>query len=256
MLKTCKLFTQETDNTQELEALSPACLVMMQLVLAHKGTLEPCAMVCLPKEEDLLQENEPPRPGMLKEAPQEPLHQDPKHDHRKRMREEHIRMLAKMRRVRRRARHRVAKKMDIVSATHSNQSVMEATSEALKKVEIENESIISKSYKEEMECSWLMSPSEPLQCCARPIMGYTSHGTFSHTHGRAAGIGWVGLKPLLTLIHQCMKYRSQKSSFWEAPSRQSGTKCLPVLVRNPNSSQYRWAWLFVAGGSCKDVSEG
>lgn len=43
-----------------------------------------------------------------------------------------------MRRVRRRARNRVAKKMDIVSATHSNQSVMEATSEALKKVEIED----------------------------------------------------------------------------------------------------------------------
>lgn len=44
-----------------------------------------------------------------------------------------------MRRVRRRARHRVAKKMDIVSATHINQSVTEATSEALKKVEIVNE---------------------------------------------------------------------------------------------------------------------
>lgn len=95
ILRTCKLFTQETDTIQELEALSPACLVMVQLVLAHKGTLEPCAMVCLPKEEDLFLENEPLRPGKPKEAPQEPLHQDPKHDHRKRMREEHIRMLVK-----------------------------------------------------------------------------------------------------------------------------------------------------------------
>lgn len=44
-----------------------------------------------------------------------------------------------MRRVRRKARQRVSKEMDIVSATHSNQSVMEATSEALRKVEKENE---------------------------------------------------------------------------------------------------------------------
>lgn len=43
-----------------------------------------------------------------------------------------------MRRVRRKARKRVAKEMDIVSATHSSQSMMEATSEALKKVEKEN----------------------------------------------------------------------------------------------------------------------
>lgn len=95
MLKTCELLTQEKDNSQKLEAMSPVCLVMVQLVLAHKGTLEPCTMVCLPKEEDLFQENEPLMPGRPKEDPQEPLHKDTKHDHRKKIREEHIRMLVK-----------------------------------------------------------------------------------------------------------------------------------------------------------------
>lgn len=95
-LKTCKVFTQETDSTQELASLSPTCLVMVQLVIAHKGTLEPCSMICLPKEEDHLQANELPRPGNPREAPEEPLHQDPKQDHRKRMRDEHIKMLVQL----------------------------------------------------------------------------------------------------------------------------------------------------------------
>lgn len=94
-VKTYIVFPHETDETKELEALSPACLVMVQLVLAHKGTLEPCSLVCLPKEEDLLQENLVLRPRESGVAPEEPLHKDPKHDHRARMREEHTKILVR-----------------------------------------------------------------------------------------------------------------------------------------------------------------
>lgn len=85
--------TQKMNASQELETLSPACLVMVQLVLTHKGTLEPCSMVCLPKEEDILQENESLRPKEPGVTPEEPQHKDPKHDHRARMREEHMKIL-------------------------------------------------------------------------------------------------------------------------------------------------------------------
>lgn len=44
-----------------------------------------------------------------------------------------------MRRVRRKARQKVVKETDFVSVAHSSQSMKAATSEALKKVETENE---------------------------------------------------------------------------------------------------------------------
>lgn len=101
----------------------------------------------------------------------------------------------------------------------------------------------------------MISATEPLQRCARLIMGYTTHGAYSNTHARGSGIGWVGLKPLLSLIELCMTNLSQKSRFWEGPSRQKATKCLPVLVRNPTSLQYRWAMLSVVKGHYLDVPE-
>ena len=93
-----------------------------------------------------------------------------------------------------------------------------------------------------MESAWLMGTSEPLQCCARAIMGYITHGTFSYTHGKAAGIGWVALKPFLRLLEQYKEGRGQ-SSLLEVPSKGKYTKSLPVLVRNPSTIQYRWAHL-------------
>ncbi|MPC47197.1 Ribonucleases P/MRP protein subunit POP1 [Portunus trituberculatus] len=234
----------ETAGMQELTVASPVSLVMVQLVLAHKGTMEPCAMVCLPQDKDFF-----PDDGLLRlreqgEALKEPLHEDLNHDRRAKMREEHSKIQGRLRRVRRRARQSVAKEMDFVTAAHSTQTLKDATTEALRKVDKENEAILKKhsSYKEEMESAWLMGANDPLQCCARTIMGYITHGTFSYTHGKAAGIGWVALKPLLRLVEQCREGRGQ-SSLLEAPSRGKCTKSLPVLVRNPSTVQYRWAHL-------------
>lgn len=80
--------TQEANAMQELETLSPVCLVMVQLVLPHKGTLEPCSMVCLPKEEDLIQENDSLNPHELGNALEEPIHSDHNHDLRTKRKEE------------------------------------------------------------------------------------------------------------------------------------------------------------------------
>ncbi|KAG0723407.1 hypothetical protein GWK47_005527 [Chionoecetes opilio] len=236
--------SEEADGTEELVSLSPACVVTVQLVLPHKGTLEPCAMICLPQEEDLCSGDGVLRAREQGDPPEEPTHEDHNHDRRARMREEHCKITGRMRRVRRRARQRVAKEMDFETAAHSSQSVKAATSEALTRVMKNNEVILRKysSYKEEMESAWLMSTSDALQCCARPILGYITHGTFSHTHGRAAGMGWVGLKPLLRLLEQCGEGRGQKGSLLEVSRKAKG---LPVLVRNPSTLQYRWALLSV-----------
>ncbi|KAK8372208.1 hypothetical protein O3P69_012588 [Scylla paramamosain] len=106
-----------------------------------------------------------------------------------------------------------------------------------------------------MESAWLMGANEPLQCCARAIMGYITHGTFSYSHGKAAGIGWVALKPLLRLLEQCKESRGQ-SSLLEAPSRGKGTRSLPVLVRNPSTVQYRWAHLSLVENPPSEATSG
>ena len=85
--------SEEGDDAHELVMVSPACLVMVQLVLAHKGTLEPCAMICLPRDEDLF-----PKPDELKFKEQgdpleEPLHEDYNHDRRVKMKEERAKIM-------------------------------------------------------------------------------------------------------------------------------------------------------------------
>lgn len=78
----------ESHDIEHLEQLNKGCLVMVKLVLQHKGTLEPQAMICLPQEEDI-EARESVQPGANKEGPTEPAHEDPQHDHRVKMKDEH-----------------------------------------------------------------------------------------------------------------------------------------------------------------------
>lgn len=84
---------EETAAMQELTVASAVSLVRVQLVLAHKGTIEPCAMVCLPQDEDFFPEDGSLRLREQGEALREPLHEDPNHERRAKMKEEHSKIL-------------------------------------------------------------------------------------------------------------------------------------------------------------------
>lgn len=111
--------------------------------------------------------------------------------------------------------------------------------------------ILSKysSFKDEMEDAWLMKRTEPLQCCSRKIMGYLTHGTFSRTSGKAAGIGWICLKPLLMSLQMTRNANERlvnnKDSLPQEMDEHKRHLQSLVLVRNPSSLQYRWAKLII-----------
>lgn len=80
---------------QMFEAANKGCLVMVKLILQHKGTLEPCAIICLPQEEDL-EAMDMVKPRGNKEGPVEFAHEDTQHDYRQKLRDEHSKIRVKL----------------------------------------------------------------------------------------------------------------------------------------------------------------
>ncbi|KAG7169653.1 Ribonucleases P/MRP protein subunit POP1-like [Homarus americanus] len=247
-----QLVFKSSSVEEELQTLNHGCLVMVQLILQFKGTLESGAMICLPQEEDIEARQKIMKPTDKKEGILEPPHKDTQFDKRVKLKEEHAKIKGRIRRVRRKARLNVAREKDIVSAAQSEQTLKKAITDAVEKVNEENKVILAKfsSFKEEMEDAWLMKTDGPLQCCSRKIMGYVISGNFCQTLGRGAGIGWVALKPLLHLLHLYKDVsektvESKSESHEHVEDRRESKWIYSVLVRNPSSLQYHWARLCV-----------
>lgn len=79
-------------SIEELQKMNRGCLVMVKLALQYKGTLEPCAMICLPEEEDLEAKEKITKPSESKEGPMEPAHTDPQSAKRVQLKEEHAKI--------------------------------------------------------------------------------------------------------------------------------------------------------------------
>ena len=72
--------------------------------------------------------------------------------------------------------------------------------------------------------------------CTRQTIGYVTHANFVFSVGCGQGVGFVALAGLCTLLRNQPKVAP--------PGRQRGIR---VLVRSPQSLQYRWAQLLVLG---------
>ncbi|XP_071540386.1 ribonucleases P/MRP protein subunit POP1 isoform X2 [Panulirus ornatus] len=242
-LQTDELYQKLT--FEELLKLNHGCLVMVKLTLLHKGTVEPCAMICLPEEEDFKAKEMITKPNDISDGLLEPTHADTQSTQRVKLKEEHAKIKGRIRRLRRKARLKVATDTDIQSAALSDQNIEKATAHALEKVKEENEVILTKysSFKDEMEVAWLMKTDEPLQCCSRKIMGYITLGNFCQALGKGAGIGWVALRSLHFLHMFRKKYDEHTGSTTESQEFEESKWKYSVLVRNPSNLQYRWAKL-------------
>jgi len=72
--------------------------------------------------------------------------------------------------------------------------------------------------------------------CTRQTIGYVTHANFVFSIGCGQGVGFVALAGLCTLLHNQPKV---------APLGRQ--RSIRVLVRSPQSLQYRWAQLLVLG---------
>lgn len=223
---------QELSKYEELQQSAPGCLVKVKIILDEKGSVEPCAMVCLPRDEDIEKK--------IKNEFLEPIHNDSQQEQRAELKREHNRIKRKIHDMKTKTKMKVEQEFSTEGFVQSEHTFKKVTEMALQHLEDSNKDIFEKhrSYNSNMEDLWLMRKDHELQCCSLKIVGYITHGTFSMTIGRGAGIGWVALKPLLDYLHLHKKSQSSNDA-------DTDIKVNSVLIRNPSSLKYFWGKLFI-----------
>lgn len=192
------------------------CLIRVQISMVRKGSPKKFAIICIPTSEDLKKiENDKKWLG-----PVEKCHNDPNEKIRKALRKNHLILLKRLRRQR--ARRNQALK----------NNALKLLKECISKLN-ENKHIIVSSYRKiisdqsiKMSELYLPKCAEVRYSCEREVMGYITLGNFSFSHAKGIGIGYVTLPSLLGMINK-------KSNI--------------VLIRNPQTRQYRIAELNILG---------
>ncbi|XP_064092330.1 ribonucleases P/MRP protein subunit POP1-like [Macrobrachium nipponense] len=224
---------QELSKYEELQRSAPGCLVKVKIILDEKGSVEPSAMICLPREEDIEKK--------IKNEVVEPIQTDSQQEQRAELKREHNRIKRKIHDMKTKTKMKVDQEFSTGGFVQSQPTFKKVTEMALQHLEDSNKDIFEKhrSYNSNMEKLWLMRKDHELQCCSLKIVGYITHGTFSMTIGRGAGIGWVALKPLLDYLHSHKKSQSSNDD------ADTDIKVNSVLIRNPSSLKYFWGKLFI-----------
>lgn len=184
------------------------CLVPIRLDISQKGVLKPNSHICLPTSDDLSNIGNQNYLG-----PVEKMHKDSNAFKRKTYRLEHKKLLRSLR------RKRVLEKKKRSVLCKRNKRKISPTSQ------------IVKEYLNQMKKLWIPEEQLPLKhSCERIILGFLYKSHYSFIKSKYTGIGYMSGPALLELFN-----------FWSI-SKAS----LPyVLVRNPSTNQYRYAFLSI-----------
>lgn len=184
------------------------CLVPIRFVILQKGVLKPNLHICLPTPDDLKKTKTKSYLGPLEE-----LHKDLNASKRKIYRTEHKKLLRSLKRKRileKKMRNPLFKRL---------------------KRKISPTSQIVKEYLSQIKKLWIPEERLPLKhSCSRVILGFSHKSHYSFTKSKNVGMGYMPFPALLELFNLWSESKSN----------------LPyVLVRNPNTNQYRYAILSV-----------
>lgn len=184
------------------------CLIPIRLDISQKGILKSNSHVCLPTPDDLSKIGTASYLG-----PQEKIHKDLNSFKRKIYRLEHKKLLRSLRRK----RVLEKKKRNVLCKRY--------------KRKVSPTSQIVKEYLNQMKKLWIPEEQSELKnSCSRVILGFSYKSHYSFTKSKCVGIGYMPAPALLELF-----------SLWSV----SKSNLPYVLVRNPNSNQYRYALLSV-----------
>ncbi|XP_017064761.1 ribonucleases P/MRP protein subunit POP1 [Drosophila eugracilis] len=200
------------------EALPEEALIQIQLRMITRGHVKANALICLPTAADHKQ-----RWRQIKRNDQAPVYVEPaqpdlNEQQRKDLRLSHKLKLKRLRTRRLRVKRRLQEK-------------------ATKRVHIQpaNTAHLVRAQLQEMCRLWL--PTEPAEMrdsvrrqCSREVFGYVNSAGFSFTEGHFCAVGYVTTAGLSQLTKQLPK-----------PKHHQKQPPLMLLVRNPDSRDYRWA---------------
>lgn len=184
------------------------CLVPIRLNILQKGVLKSNSHIYLPTSDDL---NNIKNKSFL--GPLEKIHKDLNAFKRKVYRLEHKKLLRSLRRKR-----VLEKSKRNVLCKRYNRKISPTSQ-------------IVKEYLSQMKKLWIPEEQLPLKnSCNRVILGFLCKSHYSFTKSNCVGIGYMPGPALLELFN-----------FW----LESKSNLPYILVRNPNSSQYRYALLSI-----------
>lgn len=188
------------------------CLISVSLTLNGRGMANKFSIICLPKRHDLKHNEIRLKQFDFKPVFSEPNGKDENESMRKQLRLKHLMMLKRLRRRRVRIKR---KKQE-----YSERKVIIAPAKTAK--------LIANQLNQMCEL-WLPTNSKTIRHqCSREVFGYLTQCQFSFHDAKVAGIGYItfnGLRKLMKLNY--------------------GQKLNQVLVRDPNSINYRLATLYI-----------
>ncbi|XP_060861547.1 ribonucleases P/MRP protein subunit POP1 [Metopolophium dirhodum] len=198
----------DVNNLKSEFADLQTCLVPIRLELSQKGILKPNSHVCLPTLDDLSNVGDKSNLGPL-----EKMHKDLNAFKRKIYRLEHKKLLRSLRRKR-----VLEKKKRNILCKRFKQKVSPTSQ-------------IVKEYLSQMKKLWIPEEQMPLKhSCSRVILGFSCNSHFSFTKSKYVGIGYMPGPALLELFN-----------LWS----ESKTNLPYVLIRNPSTNQFRYAFLSI-----------
>ncbi|KAK6632733.1 hypothetical protein RUM43_013503 [Polyplax serrata] len=167
-----------------VERTGKDCLVPIQVVCSGKGKPKDLAMICIPKAED------------LKNPPMEPTHLDDNEKLRKTVRYEHVRLLKRLRRKRRKERLKLKENF-------INNLPEKLTGNDILKSNVAPSKDHSEEFKIKMEALWLPQPEQMdsiIDFPSRQIIGFVVKGNFTYSKSVCTALGYVTLLGLIELI--------------------------------------------------------
>lgn len=190
------------------------CLIPVSLVMNGRGNAQKFSIICLPKKKDIQNREKNRKDFENRPVLTEPMATDINETQRKLMRLNHLKMLKRLRR----RRVRVKRKQQ----EFANRKVIILPSHTANQVKLQYDRMCE---------LWL--PSEPKTIrhqCSREVFGYLTQCQFMFHEAKVSGVGYVtanGIRQLVKLgVNQ--KHKSNQ-----------------VLVRDPNSSNYRFATISI-----------
>lgn len=197
---------------KRLPDMDDNCLIPVSMVLNGRGNANNFSIICLPKKRDFKLNLANRKQFINSPALIEATAADKNESERKQLRLKHLMMLKRLRRQRVRVKR---KKQE-----YSERKVLIAPPRTAH--------LINTQYKRMCEL-WLPStPKSIRQQCSREVFGYLTQSQFMFHEAKVSGIGYItvnGLRKLLKL--------------------KDGRRPNQVLVRDPNSLNYRFATITV-----------
>ncbi|XP_034249599.1 ribonucleases P/MRP protein subunit POP1 [Thrips palmi] len=205
-------------------------LLTVRVEALHRGLTDDLSLICIPSSEDVV--------NLLKDLkiePIEPSNVDKNHEVRQKMRKDHKSELVRLR------RQRVRSKRNAENAISDQDITRSVAAKAIPhKSKLSPTQDLVSAYNKKMEELWLLNTNSLgsiRNSCSREVAGFVQKGDFCFTEARGCGVGYITYSSL-----QCMMMLWVKSVPPYPPSSFK-SRGIPVLIRSPQSYQYRLAKL-------------